>query len=191
MNNFTVGYPEEPHHGSTGMQIAEGRWETPLRTGERIEIRAAAPADADDVRGFFEGLSEDARWLRYHSPTPIIRTWMVDAVVRTDHQRREALLALHGGRVVGIAEWGREAPDASDAHIAIVVDDTFRRRGVARELMRHLAANGRQHGIREFAASVLSVNRPTMSLIQHIAPDRTTSFDGPTIEVRIPLDVGA
>jgi GNAT superfamily N-acetyltransferase len=173
------------------MQITEGRWEAPLRDGARIEIRTAAPSDADEVRAFFEGLSEDARWLRYHSPTPVIRPWMVDAVVRTDHVSREALLALYDGRVIGIAEWGRPAPGATDAHVAIVVDDAFRRRGVARELMRHLAANGRAHGITEFAASVLSVNRPTMSLIQHVAPTRNTTFDGPTIEVRIPLEVTA
>ena len=112
---------------------------------------------------------------------------MIDAVVQTDHVRREALLALHDGRVVGVAEWGRVIPESTDAHCAIVVDDRFRRRGVARELMRHLAASGRDRGIAEFTASVLSVNRPTMSLIQNVAPDRTTTFDGPVVEVRIPL----
>jgi GNAT superfamily N-acetyltransferase len=171
------------------MQIAEGRWEVLVDGGRRIEIRAAEPADADAVRGFFEGLSEDARWLRFHSPTPIIRPWMVDAVVQTDHVHREALLALYEGRVIGVAEWGRTIPESADAHVAIVVDDGFRRRGVARELMRHLAANGRDHGIEEFTASVLSVNRPTMNLIRNVAPERTTTFDGPVVEVRIPLSV--
>jgi ribosomal protein S18 acetylase RimI-like enzyme len=171
------------------MQIAEGRWEVIVDGGHRIEIRAAEPSDAEAVRGFFEGLSEDARWLRFHSPTPIIRPWMVDAVVHNDHEHREALLALHDGRVIGVAEWGRVIPESTDAHVAIVVDDRFRRRGVARELMRHLAASGRNRGIEEFTASVLSVNRPTMSLIQNVAPQRTTTFDGPVIEVRIPLSV--
>jgi GNAT superfamily N-acetyltransferase len=156
-----------------------------------MQIRPAEPRDAQIVRTFLEGLSEDSRWLRYHSPAPIVRSWMVDSVVCNDHTQREALLALHGDRVVGIAEWGREAPGAKEAHVAIVVDDSFRRRGVARELMGHLAANGLAHGVESFAASVLSVNRPTMALIQRVAPRRTTTFDGPVVEVRIPLSVSA
>lgn len=153
----------------------------------QIEIRRAAPEDAADVRAFFEGLSDDTRWLRYHSPMPIVRGWMVDAVVCNDHESREALLALREGRVIGVAEWGRESPGASVAHTAVVVDDAFRRRGVAAELMRHLAADARSHGIEAFEASVLSVNRPTIGLIDHVAPLRSTSFDGPVLQVTIPL----
>jgi GNAT superfamily N-acetyltransferase len=168
------------------MLIAEGIWEADL-DGVRVEIRPAAPQDAEAVRAFFEGLSEDTRWLRYHSPIPIVRSWMVDAVVRTDHTKRAALLAIHDGRIVGVAEWGRETPDENIAHTAVVVDDSFRRKGVAAELMRHLAADAREHGIEAFEASVLQVNRPTIGLIQHVAPQRTTTFDGPVLQVRIPL----
>ena len=165
----------------------ERRWEAHLVSGERLEIRAACHEDTESVREFLEHLSEDSRWLRYHSPAPIVRSWMVDAVVGLDHDLREALLAVHDGRVIGVAEWGRITADDPTAHVAIVVDEDFRRRGVARELLRHLAANGRAHGIETFAASVLSVNRPTMALIQEIAPERSKSLDGPVIEVSVPL----
>jgi hypothetical protein len=53
--------------------------------------------------------------------------------------------------------------------------------------MRHLAADAKQHGIEEFEASVLQVNRPTIGLLQHVAPQRTTTFDGPVLQVKIPL----
>ena len=162
-----------------------------MSTGERFEIRAACRHDAQRVREFLEHLSEDARWLRYHSPVPVVRSWMVDAVVGLDHDLREALLAVYDGRVIGVAEWGRVGPDAETAHVAIVVDDDFRRRGVAAELMRHLAANGRSHGIEAFEASVLSVNRPTIGFVQKVAPERATRFDGPVIEMRIPLRASA
>ena len=32
---------------------------------------------------------------------------MVDAVARADHDKREALLAIVDGEIVGLAEWGR------------------------------------------------------------------------------------
>lgn len=170
------------------MDIIRAVWQATLADGTTVEIRQATRRDADAVREFLDGLSHDARWLRYHSPVPVVREWMVDAVVANDHRTREALLAIAGGRVVGVAEWGKETPGARDAHVAIVVHDDFRRRGVARELMRHLAASGRAHGIEAFAASVLSVNRPTMNLIQHLAPQRETTFDGSSVEVTIPLE---
>lgn len=156
-----------------------------------LEIRPATPSDAQKVRAFLEGLSEDSRWLRYHSPVPIVRGWMVDAVVNSDHETREALLAIDGGRVLGVAEWGIDNSQAGTAHVAVVVDEAFRRRGVARELTEYLVANAREHGIGEFVARVLSLNRPTMGLIQRVAPQRQTRFDGPTVEVRIPLSVPA
>ena len=173
------------------MNCPTERWDAHLDGGQHVEIRAACPTDAAAVRAFLESLSEDTRWLRYHSPAPIVRSWMVDAVVRLDHELREALLALIDGRVVGVAEWGRVAHDAETAHVAVVVDDRYRRRGIARQLLRHLAANGRAHGIDTFAASVLSVNRPTIGLIQQIAPERQTRFDGSVVEVLMPLQASA
>lgn len=104
-----------------------------------LEIRPATPSDAQEVRAFLEGLSEDSRWLRYHSPVPIVRGWMVDAVVNSDHETREALLAIDGGRVLGVAEWGIDNSQAGTAHVAVVVDEAFRRRGVARELTQRRA----------------------------------------------------
>jgi ribosomal protein S18 acetylase RimI-like enzyme len=163
------------------------RWEKILPSGEQLTIRAACDDDGEDVRAFLESLSPDSRWLRYHSPAPIIRSWMVQAVTDADHQNREALVAIVDGRIVGLAEWGRFGADQSIADVGVVVDDRMRRRGIGRELLRHLAASGRAHGLEAFSASVLSVNRPTIALVQDVAPQRTLSFDGPTVAVHIPL----
>jgi len=152
-----------------------------------LEIRRAGPDDAQAVREFLEHLSPDARWLRYHSAAPIVRSWMIDAVVRSDHHQREALIALSGDRVVGVAEWGRFAPDGPTADVAVVVDDEFRRQGVAKALMRHLTKLGREEGIERFAADVLTVNRPMIAMLQRVAPKRETTFDGSTMQVLIPL----
>jgi ribosomal protein S18 acetylase RimI-like enzyme len=93
--------------------------------------------------------------------------------------------------VVGVAEWGRERPDGAVAHVAVAVEESFRRRGVARELIRHLVADARSRGVEEFVASIMTANRPTMALIQDVAPQRRTRFDGTTVEVRIPLSATA
>ena len=169
------------------MTCPEQRWEDVLPGGEHLIVRPACDTDSERVKAFLESLSDDSRWLRYHSPAPIIRSWMVDAVARADHDSREALLAIVDGEIVGLAEWGRVHPDDATADVGVVVDERLRRRGIARELMRHLAASGRARGIETFTASVLSVNRPTIAMVQDVAPQRTLRFDGPTVTVEIPL----
>jgi GNAT superfamily N-acetyltransferase len=158
-----------------------------LRTGERLTIRPATRVDATDVAAFLNTLSEDSRWLRYHSAMPVIRSWMVWAITDIDHDGREALLAFSGHRIVGIAEWARDLEDSSDAHVAIVVDEGHRRRGIAQALLRQLAEMATHHGYDRFLASVLTVNRPVFGLIERMAPARSSTFNGDTVEVVIPL----
>lgn len=169
------------------METERTCWQKTLDGGEELTIRLATDEDAEAVRDFLESLSDDSRWLRYHAPVPVVRTWMVNAVTQADHERREALIAEVDGRIAGLAEWGRVENDDPIADVGVVVDDRLRRRGIGRELLRHLAASGRQHGIEAFSATVLSVNRPTIALVQDVAPQRTITFDGPTVAVRIPL----
>ncbi len=158
-----------------------------LSTGEWVTIRAVRPEDAPAVRAFLEGLSEESRLLRYHSPVPVVRWWMVEAVTASDHDQREALIALLGDRVVGVAEWGRE-PDAHErAHVAISVDEGLRRRGLAQILTRRLAAIARQHGLEEFVATVMTVNRPVFGLLDRVAPVLSRRFEDGAVEVVIPL----
>jgi ribosomal protein S18 acetylase RimI-like enzyme len=152
-----------------------------------LEIRHAKPGDAAEVRSFLERLSPDSRWLRYHSAAPKIRSWMVDAVVDGDGRRHDALIATVEGRVVGVAEWGKVRPEDAVADVGIVVDECCRRRGIARALLGRLTADANEHGIEAFHASVLSENRPTISLVQRVAPERDVSFEGQTVEVLVPL----
>jgi len=157
-----------------------------MRT-ESFVIRSATPDDTDEVRAFLEALSRDSRWNRYHAAVPRIRSWMVNAVVGSDHDRHEALLAIDAGRIVGIADvWDALTSDRA-ARVAIVVSDDCRRHGIARKLMRRLARRAQQSGIETFSGTILSMNRATVALVQNIAPRRTFSFDGGTIEVRVPL----
>jgi GNAT superfamily N-acetyltransferase len=151
------------------------------------EIRVATADDEADVRQFLEGLSPDTLRLRYQTGVPMIRSWMVDSVVRADHVMHEALIARYEGGIVGIAEWGRWEAGDRQADIAVVVRDDCRRHGIARSLMRRLARNARAHGIESFAGSILTMNRASLALVHNIAPTKTLTLDGPTVDVRIPL----
>ena len=152
-----------------------------------LVIRSATPEDADAVFAFLERLSPDSRWLRYHTGVPRVRPWMVDADVGSDHVRHDALLAFADEQLVGVAEWGRVHDNDEIADSGIVVDESWRRRGVARLLLKHLARDARHHGIERFEAHVLASNRPMIALMQDIAPMRDVRFEGPTLSMTIPL----
>lgn len=158
-----------------------------METGPELTIRPAAPEDAASVKAFLDGLSPESRRLRYHSPVPIVRSWMVRAVTAADHDQREALLAVLDGEVVGIAEWGRDPDVHERAHVAVAVGEGIRRKGIAQALLRRLSLYARLHGITEFVAHVLTVNGPTFGLIDRIAPIHTSRFDGDAVEVLMPL----
>ena len=157
----------------------------------RLQIREATAEDEPAVRDFLSGLSEETLRLRYHSGVSVIRSWMVDSVVHADHVLHEALIAVHEDRIVGIAEWGRYESTDDEADIAIVVRDDCRRHGIARALLRRLARHARARGVDAFGGTILSTNRPSLALVHNVAPVRSVSFDGPTIDVRIPLHATA
>ena len=156
-----------------------------------IEIRQATAADEPEVRRFFEELSTESRWKRYHSAAPRVMPWMVEPVVHPDHLTHDALIALNDGRVVGIAEWGRNEPTADTADMAIVVSEDCRRHGIAKTLVRELGRSAYRQGIATFSGSILTLNRASVALLRNVAPTSTTSFDGATIEFRAPLRVPA
>lgn len=158
-----------------------------LDGGAELVIRSVRPSDAEEIAAFLEGLSPESRELRYHSPVPVVRWWMVESVAAADHDQREALVALLGGRVVGVAEWGRDPEVQDRAHVGIAVDESVRRRGIAQTLMRRLGDLAREHGYREFVATVLTVNRPVFKLIERMTPQARRLFDGDEVEVLIPL----
>lgn len=154
---------------------------------ESLEIRVATSDDEADVREFLSGLSEETLRLRYMSGVPVVRPWMVDSVVHADHVLHEALIARYQGRIVGIAEWGRYEPGDPEADIAVVVRDDCRRHGIARKLLRRLAANALAHGVDTFGGTILSANRASLALVHNVAPTKTVTLDGSTLDVKIPL----
>jgi len=153
----------------------------------RLRIRRATAADEAAVRSFLEELSADSRWKRYHNAVPRVMPWMVDPVVRPDHVMHESLLAIHEGRIVGIAEWGRCDPDDTTVDMAIVVSEDCRRHGIARALVRSLARSARRQGIESFSGSILTVNRASVALLRNVARTFVTSFDGGTLDFVAPL----
>jgi acyl-CoA synthetase (NDP forming)/RimJ/RimL family protein N-acetyltransferase len=166
-----------------------------LLDGSTLRMRAPTASDEADIEAFYEELSEESRYLRFHG---FVRP---DVAARQDVEAdgvdRVALVGHHEDRVVAVAGYARlREPGA--AEVAFAVADDFQGRGVATRLLEQLAAIGAEQGIRRFDAEVLAGNRAMLgvfsragfALRRHISlGEITVSLDiTPTAEVLERID---
>ena len=93
-----------------------------LRDGWTLRLQTPTPVDYEDIKAFYDGLSQESRYLRFHG---FGRT---DTVARADAEAggvdRLALLGRHDGRVVAVAGCdGLREPGVAEVAFAVADDD--------------------------------------------------------------------
>jgi acetate---CoA ligase (ADP-forming) len=155
-----------------------------LRDGSTLRLQAPTPVDFDDIKAFYDGLSPDSRYLRFHG---FGRT---DAVARADAEAsgvdRLALIARHDGQVVAAAGFdGLREPGV--AEVAFAVADDNQGRGIGMRMLEQLAEIAADRGIHRFDAEVMANNGPMLGVFEHagFAVRRRGLFG----EVTVSLDI--
>ena len=152
-----------------------------------ITSRAIRPEDAQRLERMFGRLSPTTIYRRFFTgitkPNPGRLRFLADV----DHDRREAVVALHGDEIVAVARYDRDPADPARAEVAVTVEDAWQRQGLATYLLERLTARARERGIDEFTATVLSENRPVVALAKSMNPSTRVERDGPEASVVIPL----
>ena len=126
-----------------------------LRDGSTLRLQSPTPVDFDDIKAFYDGLSPDSRYLRFHG---FGRT---DIVARADAEAsgvdRLALIGRHDGRVVAAASYdGLREPGVAEVAFAVADDD--QRRGIGMRMLEQLAEIAADRGIHRFDAEVMASN---------------------------------
>ena len=155
-----------------------------LRDGSTLRLRTPTPADFHDIKEFFDGLSSDSRYLRFHG---YARTdFAARAAAEADGRDRFALIARHNGSVVAVAGFdGLREPCA--AEVAFAVADDFQHRGTATRMLEQLAAIASERGITRFDAEVMFGNEPMLNVFESVGFDvRRWGSSG---EVTVSLDI--
>src|SRR5215471_5381479 len=129
-----------------------------LSDGSTVHVRPITPEDADRVVALHSRFSARTRYLRYFSPYPRIPPRDLERFVNVDHRNREALVVAVGADLIAVGRYERLAPDAPEAEVAFVVEDSYQGRGVGSMLIEHLASAAREAGIDRFVAEVLPEN---------------------------------
>jgi acyl-CoA synthetase (NDP forming)/RimJ/RimL family protein N-acetyltransferase len=134
-----------------------------LADGSTLRLRAPGPEDYDDVKAFYDRLSPESRYMRFHGT---VRTDIPSRyVVEASGVDRVALICRHGDRIVAIANYDRLL-EPGVAEIAFAVADDFRRRWTATRLLEQLAAIAAERGIRRFDAEVLAINHAALGVFK-------------------------
>jgi acetate---CoA ligase (ADP-forming) len=155
-----------------------------LLDGSTMRLRPPRPDDLEDVQAFYDGLSSESRYQRFHG------------YLRTDRAARELLRAAgvdrltlighQGGRIVATAQYdGLREPGV--AEVAFAVAEEFRNRGAATRLLEQLADVAGERGIHRFDAYVMPGNRPMLTVFEHAGFGvRSRGVEG---EITVSMDI--
>ena len=156
-----------------------------IRDGSALRLQAPSPADFDEIKRFFDGLSEESRYRRFHG-AGAASEFAARVAVEAHGNDRVTLIARFSGRVVAVAGFeGLREPRA--AEVAFAVADDFQNRGVGTRMLEQLAEIAAERGIQRFDAEVLFNNVAMLRVFQDagFAVRRASSFG----EVTVSLDI--
>jgi acyl-CoA synthetase (NDP forming)/RimJ/RimL family protein N-acetyltransferase len=134
-----------------------------LRDGWTLRLQTPRPVDYDEIKAFYDGLSPESRYLRFHG---FGRT---DIVARADAQAsgvdRLTLIGRHAGRVVAVAGYdGLREPGVAEVAFAVADDDQGR--GIGTRMLEQLAEIAAGREIHRFDAEVMASNRPMLGVFE-------------------------
>ena len=153
--------------------------------GGRPGLASLEPGDGELLGKLFERLSPESVYRRFFSP--ITRPDIFQASLRRiDHHEREAVAAVVGGDVVGVAQYARANGEKS-ADLAVVVADDWQRQGLGTRLIAALADRAAAEGLESFKVDIQGDNFGALKLFRRVAPCARIAFSAGVGEGRIEL----
>jgi GNAT superfamily N-acetyltransferase len=142
-----------------------------------VATRPVRPTDQTLFCRLWGRLSRESVYRRFHAPVHTLPEESVRRLVTVDHDLREAVVAVVGGEVVGVARYDRPLDDPSTAEIAVLVEDAWQGVGLGRQLLGELTALAARRGVRSLTATVQSDNAPALGLARRLLPGSTFRED--------------
>ncbi|HJR92721.1 MAG TPA: GNAT family N-acetyltransferase [Acidimicrobiia bacterium] len=159
-----------------------------LRDGSGAHIRPIRPDDTELFIDFFERLGPESRYFRFFRVKRSLDPEEVRYFTTVDYDRRMALVALAGGRIVGVGRYDAMEDEPSTAEVAFSVADDQQGRGLGTELLQLLTAYARGRGIHHFRAFVLPENRQMMRVFRNSGFELTRTLEDGVYTVGFPVE---
>ena len=158
-----------------------------LRDGSQVELRPLERDDRQRLVRLFDRLSPETVYRRFLSPIQEPSEAGLDRLLDLDHREREAVAAMAGEEVIGVARYSR-TPGTRSADLAVVVEDARQGRGLSRLLLERLAQLARLRGIDRFTATIHSENRPAIHVLRRSFPSASFQLAGTEVDAELPLE---
>ncbi len=165
------------------------------KDGLQLTIRPIRPEDEPLMVKFHKALSESTVYMRYFHMLSLgfrVSHERLTRICFIDYDREMALLAVQGGGKAGeesIIGVGRmtKVHGLNEAEVAVVVADSFHRRGIGAELLRRLLQVGRDERLKRIVADILPENYAMQRVCQKLGFSVDPSPDGSRFAATIDL----
>ena len=154
--------------------------------GRSITFRPIADDDVDRLRRLFFRLSPETVYLRFFQAVRRPSEKLLHHLAEVDHDRRQAIVAVEGDEIIGVARYDRSVDDVH-AEVAVLVEDAWQGHGLGTLLLRRLGIDALEHGYAGFTATVLGDNRRALLLAHHLSPGVHSHIDHGEWYIDIPL----
>src|SRR4051812_16607004 len=160
-----------------------------LGDGRIASIRPLVNSDRADLLALHDHACDDNIRLRFFSAGRLSSYRYVDHLYAARADEVVALVAVMGGRVVGLVSAERIATDA--AEIAMLVADAEHGYGLGSLLLEHAAAACRDRGIHHLHADVLAENSGMLRVLLNAGFDLTRRSDHGEVIVELSTEATA
>lgn len=147
----------------------ESEWQ--LADGMDITIRPIRPEDAQLVKQFIHGLSQETKYFRFMNSVQELTEDMLSRLTQLDYSRELALIAVteeHDTEIqLGVARYAIN-PDGKTCEFALVVADNFTGKGLGQKLMLSLMEAARSKGLVKIEGEVFSHNHNMLKLMSRL-----------------------
>jgi acetate---CoA ligase (ADP-forming) len=157
-----------------------------LRDGSTVTLRTAVEADVAVVQQFFEHLSPQSLYQRFHS-VPRLDLSRIRALV-DEGSDALVLIAIHTGRVVAMAGYYPRRRHPGRAEVAFAIADELQGRGLGTRLLERLAESARERNVRWFEADVQSENRKMLDVFAESGFSLTQNVEAGVTHVVLSLE---
>jgi acetate---CoA ligase (ADP-forming) len=157
-----------------------------LRDGTTLRLRSPRAADTAALVAFFERLSEQSLYYRFHGFQSVGKK-LVEPFLDPDWRERGHLIGELGDDVIALASYVR-LRDPKAAEVAFLVADDFQRRGIGTRLLEQLAARAAGVGIERFVAEVLAENTQMLRVFEAVGFESTRKLQSGNVEVEFRIE---
>jgi acetyltransferase len=143
--------------------------EVVLTDGSAMVLRPIKVADVEHWLAFLSRLGPDSRYLWLHHIQTQMTTEDAQRFCKVDYKNVFALVGeiiTHQQREIVAAGRYYRLPKKTSAEVVIVIEDTYRKKGIATRLIEGLVSAARDNGISTFEADVSAENEDIMALLR-------------------------